>query len=62
MAFLGKRNITTAEARKILGNKYGGLADTELEQLLDFIYTLCTKVVKEVLERKHGIEKMSDLL
>ena len=62
MAFFYKRNITTTEARKILGNKYGGLADTELEQLLDFIYTLCTKAVKEMLERKYGREKVSDLL
>ena len=62
MAFFDKRNITTTEARKILGDKYGGLVDTELEQLLDFIYTLCTKAVEEVLERKHGREKVSDLL
>jgi hypothetical protein len=62
MAFVDKRNITTTEARKILGEKYKNLSNDELERLLDFIYTLCTKAVKEVLERRHGKEKMSDLL
>ena len=62
MAFFDKRNITTTDARKILGEKYKNLSDEELEQLLDFIYALCTKAVKEVLERKHGSEKVSDLL
>ena len=62
MAFFEERKITKTEARKILGEKYGGMTDTELEQLLDFIYTLCTKAVKEVLERKHGRDKVSDLL
>ena len=62
MAFFEERNITIGEARKILGKKYVGLSDKELEQLLDFIYTLCTKAVKEVLERKHGSKKVSDIL
>jgi hypothetical protein len=62
MAFFDQRNITKTEARKILGNKYSGLSDKELEQLLEFIYTLCTKAVKQVLERKHGREKVSNLL
>jgi hypothetical protein len=62
MAFFEQRNITKTEARKILGEKYGGLSDDDLEQLIDFIYTLCTKVVKKVLERKYGREKMSNLL
>ena len=62
MAFFEERNITIGEARKILGKKYVGLSDKELEQLLDFIYTLCTKAVKEVLERKHGSKKVSAIL
>ena len=62
MACSEERNITTEEARRILGEKYADLSDEKLEQLLDFIYTLCTKTVKGVLERKHGKEKMSDLL
>jgi hypothetical protein len=62
MAFFDERNITKTEARKILGDKYSALSDKQLEQLLEFIYTLCTKAVKQVLERKHGREKVSNLL
>ena len=62
MAFFDKRNITTKEARKILGKKYTSLSDEKLEQLLDFMYTLCAKTVKGVLERKHGKKKVSNLL
>ncbi len=62
MAFFEEKNITTTEAKKILGKKYEDLSDNELEQLLDFIYTVCAKVVREVIERKHGNKKVSDLL
>jgi hypothetical protein len=62
MAFFEQRNITKTEARKILGNKYENLSDREIEGLLDFIYTLCTREVIKVLERRHGKEKVSNLL
>jgi hypothetical protein len=62
MACTEKRNITTKEAREILGEKYGNLSDDKLEQLLDVMYTLCEKTIKGVMEGKHGKEKVSDLL
>lgn len=62
MAFFEQRNITKNEARKLLGSKYANLSDREIERLLDFIYILCTKEVIKVLERRHGKEKVSDLL
>lgn len=62
MAFFEQRNITKTEARKLLGSKYANLSDKQIENLLDFIYTLCTKEVIKVLERRHGKEKVSDLL
>ena len=62
MAFFEQVKITKTEARKILGDKYSNLSDKELEQLLEFIYTLCTKAIKQVLERKHGTDKVSNLL
>lgn len=62
MAYFEERNITIKKAREILGEKYVDLSDEKLEQLLDFVYTLCAKTVKGVLERKHGSNKVSDIL
>lgn len=62
MAFIEKRNITLIKAREVLGKKYENLSDESLEELLDFTYTLCTKVVKKFMEKEHGKEKMFDLL
>ena len=41
--------ITVIEAKKILGEKYSKLTDQEIEKILVFIYSLCKRIINEVI-------------
>ena len=43
-----KHNITVEQARKRLGNKVQNLSDKQVEGILNMLYTLSERVVKQV--------------
>lgn len=47
--------MTIKEARKILGNKYDHLSDDQIQKMIDWLHTLCNRVIDDVLSGR--IEK-----
>jgi len=46
--------ITIEEARKILGNKYSGLSDRDIEDMVIFIYNLCKQIIRKVINKNES--------
>jgi hypothetical protein len=42
--------ITTEEARKILGDKYSGLSDQDIEDIIICFYNLCKEIIRKVVK------------
>lgn len=46
--------LTTCQARKILGKKYYGLSDRDIEEIIILIYNLCKQIIRKVINKNES--------